>query len=330
MTEPDPPPPDEPQPQVANLELKALALLLLTLALVAGSVLYVLYARGAFEQTQRLILVAEDSEGVGVGMDLTFSGFAIGRVRRIELADDGNARILIDVPLKDARWLRTSSIFTLVRGLVGNTNIRAHSGILSDPPLPDGAVRAVLRGDIGAEIPRVVGAVRDLTENLAALTARDAPLAQSLIQAQAMVERINGSGGALSLLLGSEDKARALTGTLLRSNELIDRSNTLLARLDGLIAKADTQVFGPAGVMPETRAAAVQLNAMLGEARASLKRVDGLLQEAQGVASNVQVATADLGSLRGEVESSLRKVDGLINEINRKWPFARDTEIKLP
>jgi phospholipid/cholesterol/gamma-HCH transport system substrate-binding protein len=34
--------------------------------------------------------------------------------------------------------------------------------------------------------------------------------------------------------------------------------------------------------------------------------------------------------LRAEVEASLRKVEHLVNEINRKWPFARDPEIKLP
>jgi phospholipid/cholesterol/gamma-HCH transport system substrate-binding protein len=30
------------------------------------------------------------------------------------------------------------------------------------------------------------------------------------------------------------------------------------------------------------------------------------------------------------VEHSLRRVDGLVNEINRQWPFQRDTEVKLP
>jgi phospholipid/cholesterol/gamma-HCH transport system substrate-binding protein len=30
------------------------------------------------------------------------------------------------------------------------------------------------------------------------------------------------------------------------------------------------------------------------------------------------------------VDASLRKVEQLVNEINRKWPFARDPEIKLP
>ena len=37
-----------------------------------------------------------------------------------------------------------------------------------------------------------------------------------------------------------------------------------------------------------------------------------------------------LGALRTEVEASLRKVESLVNDINRRWPFARDTEVKLP
>ena len=46
--------------------------------------------------------------------------------------------------------------------------------------------------------------------------------------------------------------------------------------------------------------------------------------------ANVKEGTNDLSLLRGEVEASLRKVDGLVNEINRKWPFAKDAEVKLP
>ena len=126
-TPPSPPPPaPEALRPVAHLELKAAALLLFTLALIVGSVMYLLYARGAFEPTQTLVLVADDSEGVVVGMDMTFSGFPIGRVRRIELADEGNARIVVDVARKDAHWLRVSSVFTLVRGVVGGTAIRAY------------------------------------------------------------------------------------------------------------------------------------------------------------------------------------------------------------
>lgn len=309
--------------QVPHLELKARLLLLFTVLLISCSVLYLMYARGAFEPVQSLVLTADDSEGVVVGMDMTFSGFPIGRVRRIELAPDGNVRIHVDVPTRDAHWLRTSSIFTLVRGVVGGTNIRAYSGMLTDPPLPDGASRPVLRGDTTAEIPKVISAAKDLLENLNALTAKEGALSASLANAQALTDKLKGPQGALGVLMGNESDARKIVTAL-------DRTNALLTRIDGLAAKADTQVFGADGVMPQTRATVQQINALLGEARASLKKVDAVLVEAQAVGGNVRAATADLGLLRADVEASLRRVDGLINEVNRKWPFARETEIRLP
>ena len=310
-----------------HLEFKAVLLLVFLLALVVAAALYVMYARGAFESTQRLVLVSEDSEGVVVGMNLTFSGFPIGRVRGIELADDGKARIVVDVASKDAHWLRQSSVFTLVRGLVGGTNIRAYTGLLTDPLLPDGAVRTVLQGDAGAEVPKLIAAAKDLVETINGLVSSQGALGSSFSNLRTLTATINGPGGALAVLLGGQAEAKKLMLTL-------DRTNALLAKMDGLAAKADTQVFGDKpgslGVIPETRATVVQLNALLGDARASLKKVDAVLVEAQAVGANAREATSDLGLLRGEVEASLRKVEGLVNEINRKWPFARDTEVKLP
>lgn len=310
-------------PVTPRLEFKAAVLMLLVALLVSASVAYLLYARGVFERTQKLVLLSDDSEGVVVGMDMTFSGFALGRVNHVELSPDGNVRILVDVPRKDAHWLRTSSIFTMERGLVGGTRIRAYSGILTDPLLPDGAERKLLRGDATAEIPRLMNAARELLANLQAMTAADSPLNASLANVQGVTDRLKGPQGALGMLLGNEGDARKLVTTL-------DRTNALLARLDGLAAKADKQVFGEAGVMPETRATVVQLNGLLADARGSLKKVDAVLQEAQAIAVNTREGTSDLAALRAEAESSLRKVEHLVNEINRKWPFARDAEIKLP
>ena len=317
-------PPDTASPHVPDhLEFKAVLLLSFMLALIVAAALYVMYARGLFESTQKLVLISEDSEGVVVGMNLTFSGFPIGRVRRIELADDGKARIVVDVASKDAHWLRQSSVFTVVRGLVGGTNIRAYTGILTDKPLEDGAVRTVLQGDAGAEVPKLIAAAKDLLENVSTLVSKQGALGASFGNLQTLTAKINGPGGALTVLLGGEAEAKKLISAL-------DRTNALLVKVDGLAAKADTQVFGDKGVLPETRATVVQLNALLGDARTSLKKVDAVLIEAQAIGANVKDGTNDLGVLRGEVESSLRKVDGLVNEINRKWPFARDTELKLP
>jgi phospholipid/cholesterol/gamma-HCH transport system substrate-binding protein len=320
---------DSERPPVARLELKAALLLVLLLALVTGSVLYLMYARGAFDKTQSLVLIAEDAEGVRVGSDLGFAGFAIGRVRRIELGADGNARILIDVPREDAHWLRSSSVFTMVRSVVGGTALRAYSGILTDPPLPDGAERKVLAGDAAAEIPRLVAAAKDLLQNLNQMTAPDSPLNATLANVQVLTDKMKGPRGALGAVFGSDAEAGKVGTTLDRTNALIARTDALMKRLDGVVAKADTQVFGSEGVMRETRATVQQLQGLLVDARATLKRVDGVLQEVQGIAGNTRAATTDLGALRTEVEDSLRKVESLVDEVNRKWPFARDTELKL-
>jgi phospholipid/cholesterol/gamma-HCH transport system substrate-binding protein len=313
---------DETPKPIAHVGLKAGLLLAALVLLIVASVVFLLYARGVFEPTQRLTLVADDSEGVVVGMDLTFAGFPIGRVSGVELGDDGKAHIHIDVPKKDARWLKQSSVFTLVRGLVGGTNLRAYSGILTDPPLPADAVRTVLRGDSTEEIPKLVASVRELVTNLSALTSEGSELAQTLANLNAASARLNGQRGVLGMLFGNERDAQRVVTTL-------ERTNALLARLDGMTAKADTQLFGERGVLPEVRETVAQLRALLNETGASLKKVDAILSDAQAIAGNAKTATDDLGALRTEVETNLRKIEGMVNELNRKWPFARDVEIKL-
>lgn len=312
-----------PTPPIPNVELKAALLLALMVVLVSAAAIYLMYARGAFESTQKLVLVAEDAEGVVIGMDVTFSGFPIGRVSRIELNDEGKARMIVDVARKDAHWLRSSSIFTMERGLVGATRLRAFSGVLSDPPLTDGAVRRVLMGDTAAEIPILMAATKELIQNMNNLTATDSSLELSLRNVKSVTEKLAGKNGALGVLAGTDENAQKMLVT-------IDRANKLLATVDGLALKADSQLFGKKGAVPEARAAMVQLNVLLTDAGTSLKKVDAVLVEAQAVGANVKNATTDLAPLRADVEINLRKVEQLVNEINRKWPFKREAEVKLP
>lgn len=304
--------PDEP----AHVEAKAVALLVLMAALVLGFVLYVMYARGVFDSTQRLVLVADDSEGVNPGMDVTFAGFPIGRVQKVELDAEGKVNILVDVPKKDVRWLRTSSVFTVERSIVGETRIRAYSGILTDPPLPENARRTVLRGDAAAEIPRLMSTARTLLENLESMTRDGSPINDSLANIDKVTGSLGGKYGLLGGALGGDEQARKLMQTL-------DGVNLLLE-------KTDRRVFAKGGVMDDTQGAVVELRHVLEDARGSLQKVDAVLVEAQAVGANARVATQDLGPLRGEVDASLRKVNRLVDELNRKWPFAKKTEIKLP
>lgn len=308
--------PDEP----SHVETKAMILLGAVALLIIAFVLYVMYARGVFEPTQKLVLTTENSEGVIPGMDMTFAGFPIGRVRLVDLAKDGKVQVLVDVSKSDAKWLKASSVFTLERSVVGETRLRAFTGVLDDAPLPDGAVRPILRGDVTAEIPGLVATARSLLNNLESMTAEGSSMAGSLENLQALTGslsgRLTGRYGLLSGALGDEE-AKKFVGTL--------------QRLDGLLAKTDQRLYGKKGVVEDAQAAVVELQGVLQDARATLKRVDAVLVEAQAVGANARVATEDLSSLRGEVDASLRKVNRLVDQINRKWPFAgKNEEIKLP
>ena len=336
---PPPKPPDTPvqrsEPSaktvpVKNLELKATLLLAFTVALIVASALFLLRARGYFEPKQELYLLADNAEGVVAGMDLTFSGFPIGTVKRVSLDETGDVRIAVDVIEKDAKWLRTSSVFTLIKPIFGAAQLRAYSGVLTDPPLPDGAERPVLRGDFNEEVGRVIGAAKDVLDNLNQITAANSELNRSMANLQTFTQKLQSRQGALHAIFGNEADARKLVAAVERANAAMAEIQKLAGNGNKLVTNADQRVFGRDGIADDAQASMRQLRVLLTDARGSLQRVDAVLKEAEGVAGNVNKASQDLGSLRGDVEANLRKIEDLINDLNRKWPFAKDRKIELP
>lgn len=257
---------------IAHPEAKAVGLLVVTVLLVAAFVVFVMNARGVFENNQQLLLVAENSEGVTVGMDLTFSGFPIGRVTRIELGDDGKAHIHLNIPLRDARWLRVSSVFTLERGVVGGARLRAYSGLLDDPPLEDGARREVLIGDAASGIPELVSTMHRLVNNVERLTAEDAALASTLDNLRQFSAALNGRHGALGALLGNEkDVGRVIAA--------LEQSRQLLTDARGSLQKLDAALVDVKAITGNTRAATENLDALRSEIDLNLNKVSGLIDD---------------------------------------------------
>jgi phospholipid/cholesterol/gamma-HCH transport system substrate-binding protein len=325
----------DPQSLLKGIPLKSMGvkvgmLLAATILIIGGFIAYVLFARGVFEQVQRVYLISDNAEGVRVGMDLTFAGFPIGTVRRIRLREDGKVRISVRVPVDEAHWLRETSQFVLDEPIVGAAKLRVFTSNLKDPALPDRAERPVYRGDTAQEIPQLVASARQILENLDNLTASGSNLQESIKSTRTIIDRMAGKYGVLGGMLGGDDNAKKIIAAIDRANTLMASLNGVALKMDTVLSKTDKQVLGPGGIIDETQKAVTKANAILADVQASLKKVDGILADAQVVASNTKAATADLASLRAEVEASLRRVSSLIDEINRKWPFERDTKLKLP
>ena len=324
-------------PLIKNLEFKIGVLLAVTVLLGGAFILYALHARGAFQETRVLVLTTEDVESVNVGMPISFSGFPIGQVSRLRLMDNGQVRVELAIPREDARWLRKSSVFTLEKALLGGAKIKAHSSNLRDPPLEDGAVRPLYTGDATKDIPELLAKVKSVLANVDNMTTPGAPINRTLDNVETVTGRMAGDYGLLQGVMGSPDKARQVVRTLEQANTLLTSLNGVSLKVDSVLAKTDTRLFGQNGMMDQAQGAVTQVNAILGDVRLSLNKVDAILANAQTasadmtkISGNVAAASTDMAALRLEIDDSVRKVDHLINEINKKWPFAREVEIKTP
>lgn len=324
-------------PLIKNLEFKVGLLLVSTVLLVLGLVAYELHARGVFQPTLTLRLIAPNAEGVSVGMPISFSGFPIGKVKKLDLTEDARVLIEVAIPSEEAKWLRHNSQFVLEKSLLGGARIKAYTADLAEAPLgPDSTFELQ-----GGEDPLDVGTLKlraqDILDHVAAMTRAEAPINRTLAHVETVTGRMAGEYGVLGGVLGSPEKARQVEQAIERANVLMGNVNGISLKVDAMLAKADTQVFGPDGVMDHTRQSVATVNHMLAEVRDSLRKADAILANAQTasadvavITGNVKAATTDMAQLRVEIDDSVRKVNHLINEINRKWPFARDVELRTP
>ena len=141
---------------------------------------------------------------------------------------------------------------------------------------------------------------------------------------------MTGEYGMLESVLGSPEKARAVTDSLDKTRALITKLDGLALKMDGMAGKADQWLFAPDGVAEQTRESLAQIRLMLNDAQSSLKKADALMTNAVEISADVKEGTQDIAKLRAEIDDAVRKANALVNEINKMWPFARDPEVKLP
>lgn len=299
--------------------------------LLAGIFLvYLLNARGFFEDTFHLQLAAASADDVAPGVPVVFSGIEIGRVTTLGLNDSGGIIIHTEFLGRNAKWLKENSTFTLDKPIVGGAKIRVDSPDLNAPALPDNSTMLLVTSDISKEIPALVERVKAILDNVEHLTRKDGEINATLANVKTVTGRMTGEYGMLESILGSPEKARALTDSLDKTRALITKLDGLALKMDGLASKADQWLFAQDGVAEQTRASLVQVRLMLNDAQSSLKKADALMTNAVAISADLKEGTQDIAALRTEIDDAVRKASALVNTINKKWPFARDPEVKLP
>ena len=255
-------------------------------------------------------------------MDLSFSGFPIGRVDRISLSEDGHAphrdrgaaqgRANGCAPRASSPWSAASS--------AARASARS-AAICRTRRCPTAPSVSSARRHPGRDSAHGGDAEEHAREHRAADRAGRQPAGKPGQPARRDRAR-GGRHGALGAVLGNDEDAKKVIAA-------IERANALLAAMSGVVAKTDQRVLGPGGVVEGTQRAVDQANAILGELRESLKRVDKILADAQSVTGNAEAAA---GPRRAAGGGGREPAQGhrTHRRVNRKWPFSATPKFACP
>ena len=282
--------------------------LLLLPAALAALLLVSAYNNGAFERKQGYLLLAPSAENIKAGTPLEFAGFPIGSVAAVRLDNSGLAEISLNVAERNARWLRSDSLFVLQQPLLGSAKIEVQSPDLRSPALPAGATRRLQSHNameaLQAQLKPILADLKTLS---AALTDPAGPLLQTL----AHVEKISGS-------MASHGVIGALTAnpaTATEFDQSVKQARLALQKINAAIDQTQAHVFGKEGMADQAQAGLAEAVKALLALRENLQGLTRVIGHGERLAANLADGSAGLTELRGDIDLALRRTNETLRRI---------------
>ncbi len=280
-----------------NIQFKVGLFIIATTLLIGSALGYVAYRKGLFSKEHIFSLSSVSGENLTEGMPVVFSGFKIGRVNSLELNSEGIVMIRIKVPDRHVKWIRTDSIFTLEKPLIGSARINVTTANLNAAPLSDETV------------PRVVEA-NDINETV-----------QNI---RPLIEKINKIADNVDRITSDFSNPQGDINKILRNaRDITQQTGTILKKVDAMASKTDQGIYGPDGLLPAVRTILVDLIVKLGKLDPAFAHVSQITAEAAD-------STRDLKLLRREIDDTVDAINSLVHDIDRLIPLKKEKQIRLP
>ena len=286
-----------------RIELKVGLFIVITSLLVIISVLYIAYSKGYFAKEQIYTLSIKSGQEISEGMPLFFSGFKIGKVEKLELNDQGLVHVKITIPDQHAKWIRTSSTFSINKPLIGSSKLVVSTPDLNSPPLSPKIIREIFIVD---DINETIKKLDPILENINKVVANIEGITGKLSEKKSLIE----------MAVGTPQSTQSI-------HDSIKKANDLLSKLDKIASKTDEQVFGNDGALPLVRK-------ILKDILVKLEKLNTTLDNVTNMSSDAAASTKDLKLLRSQIDSTVNSIGNLINEIDKLIPFKKEPKIKLP
>ena len=313
-----------------KIEFKVGLFITMTTLLIMGSIGFVAYKKDVFSKVYTYTLSSKTGENLTEGMPVAFWGFNIGRVSSLELTDKG-VLIQIKIPERNNRVIRASSRFILDKPLLGASRIIVLTTDLNDAPLSPQVIPEIgVSNDINELIKRgqpIVDKIDKIAANLATVTG---DLADPQGEVKGILKdfkqistRFAKQESLLEMAVGDKQSVKSIQDALLHTRDIAIQADEILKKLDGLVGKADDEIYGREGVLPLVRDT-------LRDIVAKLKKIDTTLDNINKVSGEAVDSTKDLKVLRSELDAAVIAIGKVADDLDRIIPFKDKPEIKLP
>jgi len=314
-----------------SLEFKVGLFILITSVLIVAAVGYVAFKKDVFSRVDTYTLASYSGEDLTEGMPVLLSGFKIGRVDSLELGGEGRVLIKIKVPHRYAKWLHEDSVFIINKPLIGAPRIVLSTRNMSSAPLSTETVKeVVVANDINETIKKlapVVERLNRITINIETLTANLADpqgdVNQILRNTASLSERFAGTKSLLELAVEDSESVHAVHEALKNTKGITDQITLILKKVDVMAEKSDESFYGKNGILPSVRALLLDLVA-------KMAKLDKFIDHVNNIGANAEESTKDLPVLRNDIDETVNSINSLVKELDRKIPFKKDQQIKLP
>jgi phospholipid/cholesterol/gamma-HCH transport system substrate-binding protein len=314
-----------------KIEFKVGLFITITALLIAASIGYVAYKKGAFSKVYTYTLSSRTGDSLTEGMPVVYWGFNIGRVNSLELDERGNVLIQIKIPESHNRVIRADSKFVLEKPLIGSPRIVVSTVDLNGPPLSTKIISKMTVSSVINEIiqraqpivdkaDRIMASVAKVTENLAD---PNGDVNRILRDAETVTSRFAKKESILEMAVGDPKSIKSIHEALQQLGDIMVQVDAILKKVDTMAAKTDAEITGRDGVFPLFRD-------ILRDLLVKLAKLDTALDNINKVTGEAADSTKDLTALRNELDAAVTAIGNLADEVDRKIPFKSKPEIKLP
>jgi phospholipid/cholesterol/gamma-HCH transport system substrate-binding protein len=314
-----------------KIELKVGLFLVISTLLIAAAIGYVAYKKGVFAKIYTFTLAAKSGEDLTEGMPVVFSGFKIGTVHALELSNDGSVLIKIKIPESHVKWIRMDSTFIVNKPLIGSARIVVVTENLESSLLSTAHVPLVVNiSDINETIKKarplldkiniIAGNIETMTTNI---TDPRGNVHKILANSEQVTANLAQKKSLLEMAVSDKGSIDSIHAALKQTKEITAQIEAVVKKVDLMAGKTDAMVFGEEGTLPI-------ISKALKDVLKKLAKLDTTVDNINKISSEAADSAVDLKALRTQIDDAVTAISELAKELDKKVPFKKTPEIKLP